>query len=38
MTKEKFIPKKTIKKEYLSPEYLYFKINDSVKYFIDGKS
>ncbi len=38
MAKDKFIPKKIIKKEYLSPEYLYFKINNSVKYFIDGKS
>jgi Na+-translocating ferredoxin:NAD+ oxidoreductase RnfC subunit len=38
MNNKKLVPKKIITKNYLSPEYLYFKINDHVKYHIDGKS
>ena len=38
MAKNRYSPKNIIKKEYLSPLYLYFKINDNVKYYIDGKS
>ena len=30
--------KKVMNIDYLSPEYLYFRLNDNVKYFIDGKS
>lgn len=38
MIQKRFSPKNIIKKEYLSPQYLYYKINDTVKYYIDGKS
>lgn len=38
MSKEDFVTKELKHIDYLSPEYLYFKTNESSQYFIDGKS
>lgn len=38
MSKDSKIIKKINHLEYLSPEYLYFKTNNNVKYYVDGKS
>lgn len=38
MSHEKELVKEQQVIDYLSPEYLYFKINKNVKYYIDGKS